>query len=243
MHSEALKRRSSSALRSAAPPSLARKRMGSVIALSPRDAWPPSQGADLLELLVAQHRRRERELAAGVGGGLEEVALRPDRGLHRHDDLLADGVDRRVRHLREELLEVGEERLRLLREHRERRVVAHGAEGLGAVGRHGRDEQLHVLLGVAEDLLAPEHGLVVGLVDLRRLAELPQRHRVALEPLAVRVLLRDPLLQLVVGDDAAPRTCRRGTCGPAAAGPSAAPARAGCRGRRPRTPSRRGRPS
>ncbi len=43
MHSEALKRRSSSALRSPAPPSFARKRMGSVIALSPFEACPPSR--------------------------------------------------------------------------------------------------------------------------------------------------------------------------------------------------------
>jgi hypothetical protein len=120
----------------------------------------------------------------------------------RHDDLLADGVDRRVRHLREELLEVRVERLRLLREDRERRVGAHGADGLRAVLRHRVDEDPDVLRGVAELLLAAEHRLVVGLDHARRRRQVVERDEVLVEPAPVGLLGRDPLLQLVVRDDA-----------------------------------------
>ena len=72
--------------------------------------------------------------AAAVGRlRLEQVALRAEARLRRGDDLLADAIDRRIRDLREELLEVVVEQLRLVREHRERRVVAHRADGLDAV--------------------------------------------------------------------------------------------------------------
>ena len=45
---------------------------------------------------------------------VEQVRPRPDEGHERHHELLADRVDRRVRHLREVLLEVGVQQLRRL---------------------------------------------------------------------------------------------------------------------------------
>ena len=68
--------------------------------------------------------------------GLEQVALRADGRLGRGDDLLADAVNRRVGDLGEELLEVVVERLRLVGQHRQRRVGAHRADGFDAVARH-----------------------------------------------------------------------------------------------------------
>ena len=52
-----------------------------------------------------------------------------------HDELLADRVDRRVRHLGEVLLEIGVEQLRLVGERRDRRVGAHRADRLLAASR------------------------------------------------------------------------------------------------------------
>src|SRR2546430_6234884 len=46
-----------------------------------------------------------------------------------HHDRLADGVDRRIRHLREQLLEVRVEKRLALREDGEGRVVPHRADG------------------------------------------------------------------------------------------------------------------
>ena len=163
--SDARWRTSSIARRRPCPFSETRNRIGSVIERKPRDAGPAVERADLLELRVREDRRRERELEGRPRPGLQQVVLRPDRRLGRHDDLFADRVHRRVRDLREELLEVAVEQLRPLREHGERRVVAHRADRVGARGRHRVDDQADVLGRVAEDLLAPQDGLVVGLDD------------------------------------------------------------------------------
>ncbi len=123
---------------------------------------PPSEGADLLQLLVATGPGRAAPAGGPTrGSGSSRLPSGPDRRLDGHDDLLADGVDRRVGDLGEELLEVAVEQLRPLGEHRERRVVAHRADRLGAGGGHRVDEHADVLGGVAEDLLAAQHGLVV----------------------------------------------------------------------------------
>ena len=169
--------------------------------LEPLGERPAVEGADLLQLLVADDRRRQGELAGALRPRLEEVPLRPDRRLHRHDDLLADGVHRRVGHLGEELLEVAEEELRVVGEDRQRRVGAHGADGLGALGGHGVDEDLDVLRGVAEHLLAPQHALVIRLDDPRRLGQLVELHEVLVQPGLVGVLAGDALLELLVRDD------------------------------------------
>jgi hypothetical protein len=63
---------------------------------------------------------------------VEQVGLGADEGHQRHHDRLADRVDRRVRHLREQLLEVVVERLVLVGQHGQRAVVAHGADALFA---------------------------------------------------------------------------------------------------------------
>ena len=119
----------------------------------------------------AEHRgvdaaqRLELVRCAGSGAGcragararapsVEQVGLRADAGADRHHDRLADRVDRRVGDLREQLLEVGEQRRRLVGEHREREVVAHRADRLLALGRHRREQHAQVLLRVAERELA-----------------------------------------------------------------------------------------
>jgi len=133
-------------------------------------AEPPAagaavEGAQPLQILVGEDRRGHLELTAGLRGGLEHVALGPHCGLDPHDDLLADGVHGRVGHLGEELLEVAVEELRLLGEDRQRRVGAHRPERLAAGGGHGVDEHLQILGGVAEGLLAAQHGLVIRQVN------------------------------------------------------------------------------
>ena len=87
---------------------------------------------------------------------VEQVRPRPDDRDEAHDQFLADRVDRRVGHLREVLLEVGEQQLRLVGQRRDRRVVAHRADGFLAGRRHRRHQDFQVFLGVAERLLAIE---------------------------------------------------------------------------------------
>ncbi len=113
-------------------------------------------------------------------------------------------VDRRVRHLREVLLEVGVQELRLRRQRRNGRVVAHGADRLLALRAHRRHEELEALLRVAERLLQIEQADVgLGLRLLGRQRQIGNHDLRALHPGLVGVLRRQLGLQLVVGDDAA----------------------------------------
>ena len=116
--------------------------------------------AQRLELAIEQDRLVEKELVGMLGRLFEEVALVAEARSEAHHDFLADRVDRRVRDLSEQLLEVGEERRGLVGEHSEGDVVAHRPGRLGAVEGHRREQHPQVLLRVAEGTLAQAHGLV-----------------------------------------------------------------------------------
>ena len=116
--------------------------------------------AQRLELAVEQDRLVEQELVRVLGRLVEQVALVAQRGGQAHHDLLADRVDRRVGDLREQLLEVGEQRRRLVGEHGQREVVAHRADRLLGLDRHRREQHAQVLLRVAERPLAQPQRLV-----------------------------------------------------------------------------------
>ena len=81
---------------------------------------------------------------------VEDVPLVADVGHDRHHELLADRVDRRVRDLREELVEAVEEAEAPLPQARKRRVVAHRADRLVPGFGHGPEDELDVLQRVAE---------------------------------------------------------------------------------------------
>ena len=132
-------------------------RIGDVERLGVEPILEMADAADLLEILVGQDRLAHfKALAARGAFKVEDVGPRPDEGDEAHDELFADRVDRRVRHLREVLLEVGVEQLRLVRQRRDRRVRAHRADRFLAGHRHGRHQELQVFLRVAEGLLAIE---------------------------------------------------------------------------------------
>ena len=67
--------------------------------------------AELLQLFVGQDRLVEPELAAVFRSFLEQVLLRTDGGDQGGDQFLADRVERRIRDLREQLLEIVVEKL------------------------------------------------------------------------------------------------------------------------------------
>ena len=156
--------------------------------------------AQLLELGVEQDRRLQHELARVLGRLVEEVLLGADARLQAHHDRLADRVDRRVRHLREQLLEVRVDEPVAVGEDREGRVVAHRADRLLGVARERGQDHLHVLERVAERDLPLAQGL--GRHRVRHPGrQVGEPHDLAVEPLAVRLLGGDPALDLVVGDD------------------------------------------
>ena len=143
----------------------------------------------------------------------QQVRPRPDHRDQRHHQRLADRIDRRIGDLGEVLLEVVVQQLRLARQHGERRVGAHRADRIVAVLRHRLEEELDVLLRVAERLLlVQQRGQVVRprrrhlrhrRRRLRRLRQLLELHLRRLQPLGIRMLARELLLHLGIVDDAA----------------------------------------
>ena len=134
-------------------------------------------------------------------GGIQQVALRADRAAQRGDDLLTDGVQRRVGDLGEQLREVVEQHPRAVGQHRHRGVRAHGPQRLHAVLGHGGQEDPQFLLGVAEDLLAAgdRHRGVHDVLALRQFLEVDDT---GVQPFLVRALRGQLGLDLIVLDDA-----------------------------------------
>ena len=88
-------------------------RIGDVEGLGVEAVLEMADAADLLEILVGEDRLAHLEpLAARGAFEIEDVRPRPDERHEAHDELLADRIDRRVRDLREVLLEIGVEQLR-----------------------------------------------------------------------------------------------------------------------------------
>ena len=160
------------------------------------------QAPDLGELFVREHRRLELDATAVGRSRLEQVAHGAEPDVRRGDDLLADAVDGRVRDLREELLEVVVEQARTLRQHRERRVVAHRSHGLDAVAGHRRHQDAKVLEGIAEGDLARAQQLGLRRRQLRRRRQFFEVDEMLAQPLGVGPFLHHAALDLLVVDDA-----------------------------------------
>ncbi len=157
---------------------------------------------DLGEVVVVDDGERQDELAARRRAGIEQVVLGPDGGAEGRHQLLAYGVERRVRDLREQLREVVEQQARPFRQHGDGRVGAHRPDRLGPGLGHGREQDLQLLVGVAEHLLAPQHR-AVGVHDVLARGQVGQLHDAGVQPVLIRVLGREGRLDLGVVDDAA----------------------------------------
>ena len=151
------------------------------------------RGVDLaqaLQLGVEQDRVLDHELPRVLRRLVEEVPLGADTRLDAHHHRLADRVDRRVRHLGEQLLEVRVHQRLAVGEHCERRVVAHRANGFLGVPRKRSEDHLHVLLRVAECELPVPQRLGRLLLRLAR-GQVGQAHDLLLVPLSVRLAAGD----------------------------------------------------
>ncbi len=159
---------------------------------------------DLLHFEEVEHRLADLEPDRRIGlVDAEQVGLRADERHQRHHQLLADRIDRGVGDLCEELLEVVVERLVFVRQHRERRIVAHRADRLLGVDRHRRHQQLDVLLRIGERLLAVKqrHGAALRLLLVA--FDIVELDADAFDPLAVGLRRGERVLELLVVDDAA----------------------------------------
>ncbi len=132
----------------------------------------------------------------------QAVPLPAERADERHDAVFSGRVDRGIRDLGKDLLEVVEEELGLIGERGEGRVVAHGARRFHRAGNHRRQQDAQVLERVAEHPLACEQVCFAvlhrSLCTLRQLVQLGQ---VPGHPLGVRPPCGAVILELLVRDD------------------------------------------
>ena len=120
---------------------------GSVVRRVQNPARPPAvvHALDRLHLRNGQQRGLEPEPVRVRLGGGHEVALGADHALQARHHRLADRIDRRVRDLREHLLEVLVRELRDLGHDRQRRVVTHRPERLRARADHREEDHVERL--------------------------------------------------------------------------------------------------
>ena len=161
--------------------------------------------ADTLELLLVEQRALQAHQLAGRTGVLEQVAVVAQVERGRGDHVLAQGIDRRIRDLGEQLIEVVKERARLLGQAGQRRVDAHrGERGLALLG-HGTHDLVDVIPVVAE--LGHTHGGghlgVLGGRCCNGLIERVDGQRLLGNPVAVGFFLGIASAQLIVVDHAA----------------------------------------
>ena len=162
-------------------------------------------GTDMLELFLVEQWALQAHQLTGRAGILEQVAVvaQVERGRSHH--VLAQGIDRRIRDLSEQLIEVVKERTRLLGQAGQRCVDAHrGERGLALLG-HGTHDLVDVIPVVAE--LGHTHGGghlgVLGGRGRGGLIERVDGQRLLGNPVVVGLLLGIAGAQLVVVDHAA----------------------------------------
>ena len=190
---------------------------------------------DLGEFVVVQHRPRQQDLPAGGRRRIEDVLLRTHHAGHRGDDFFADGVERRIGHLRKQFHEVVVEQTGPLREHRDRGVGAHRPERLVPRRGHRGDQHPQLFLGVAERHLATDHRFVAR-DEPWPFGQAREFQQTGMQPFLIRLLADQLPLDLGVRDTAGRPRCRSGTSCRARAAPWRRFRRSGCRGHRPPRP-------
>ena len=154
---------------------------------------------DLEQVGAGQDGVVHLEHLAVLGLVLQQVAVCANIHAGGSDHLFADGIDGRVGDLRKALLEVIEQRRMLVAQHSKRGVGAHSAGRLCACPCHGEDHGVHILILVAEHLLQAGE-LVAGIAFHLHVGNFQpgQLHKVAVDPLAVRLTAGVELLELFV---------------------------------------------
>ena len=112
------------------------------------------QVRDRREFVVVDHRPLEQDMGGVRLSRAQQIAFAADSRRHARDDVLADGVQWRVRHLGEVLVEVVEEQPRAGAQRRDRGVAAHRAQGFGPGLGHRSDEHAQLFLRVPEGPLS-----------------------------------------------------------------------------------------
>ena len=154
-------------------------------------------------MVLGDHRVWKVDPATGLGSRVEEISFGADSYAHRGDELLPDSVQRRVRDLGEQLLEVVEQLSGPVRQGSHRSVCSHRADGLLGVPGHRCHQHLEFFKGVSEQLLALDRCSLLGYFPLNR-GKVVEVDQVPVQPGLVGVGGDQFGLDLVVADDSSP---------------------------------------
>ena len=153
------------------------------------------------EVVVAEDRLLELHQPRMRRRLLQQVPLAAEIGDQRRHQRLEVGVERRIGHLREELLEVVIEQLWPIAQAGERRVGAHRADRLGAVDGHRRHQDAQILDRVPERMLPHEQRIVIRRRHVLWSRQAVEVDEVVVEPLPPWALVDQVVLDLLVVDD------------------------------------------
>ena len=129
---------------------------------------------------------------------VEHVLQVSEPGLEAHRPVLAQAVDRRIRHLAEILPEVVAERPVPIRKYRARRVVPHGRDRLLSVLDHGREHVLKLFHRVTRSDLPPSQFRAREHRHLGQSREHVVQLHDLLDPFAERLRCRQQVLDLCI---------------------------------------------
>ena len=156
---------------------------------------------DFQQIGLGQNRVVNLQHLAVVGALLQQVALCADIDGGRGDNLLTQGVNRRVCDLCKHLLEIFAQGGAGVAQHGQRGVGPHRTGGLAAVLGHRQDNRGDILVPVAEGLLQLDKLLlcVAGNFLVGHL-QAGKRHQIAVQPLAVGLAAGVVGLELLIVD-------------------------------------------
>ena len=159
---------------------------------------------DLQQIGVGQDRVIHLQNVTILRGLFQNITLSTDVYGGRGHDLLTDGIDGRVGHLSEQLLEIMEQRMIRLAQNGKRRIHAHGCDGFAAILCHRQDALLHFIIGVAKSLLHPL-ALFVGVFRYTIVRDMDafQFGQIVVQPFSIRLSGSIFFLDLLVVDDSA----------------------------------------
>ena len=155
------------------------------------------------KVTIVEHRGFDLDLAAAFRRCLEQVAFRADRRRDLGHEFFTDPVERRVRHLREQLFEIIVKQTRAVGQHGKRGVSPHRAGRFRARFGHWLKDDAQILVRVTECLLAHEQRVVIDRRDLRRFRQVVDRGIALFEPVRERMFIDVLLLQFLIVDDPA----------------------------------------
>ena len=134
---------------------------------------------------------------------LEDIPFRPDVAFQRHDDLFANGIDRRIRDLSKQLFEIIVGQTWLIAQASEGRIVTHGADRILLAFQQRDQHELQGFRGKAKGLESREQ-FIVGEITHGFLArQLVERESLILQPLFERPAGRYRLFEFLVRDNSA----------------------------------------